>query len=140
MRTFRKRVYRRRTQRLIRGGGGLSVLGKPLKPCNLKKVTGFYRDGFCSTGNEDTGTHVVCAIMDDPFLQYTLKQGNDLITPQGSSFPGLVAGDHWCVCARRWMEAYRAGKEPRIVLESTDKRAFQYIPRTVLLSHTKSKK
>ena len=137
MRTLKKRIYRRRTPRFIRGGGRLNVLGKPLKPCNLKKVTGFYRDGFCSTGDEDAGTHVVCAIMDDPFLQYTLKQGNDLITPQGSSFPGLVAGDHWCVCALRWMEAYRAGKEPKIVLESTDKRALQYIPRAVLFSRKK---
>jgi uncharacterized protein (DUF2237 family) len=121
---------RRRTRK--RGGGAKGVLGKPLMPCNVKKVTGYYRDGFCSTGDEDAGTHVVCAVMDDDFLQYTLKQGNDLITPRGPNFPGLVAGNRWCVCALRWMEAYHAGKAPRVVLKSTDKRALQYIPLEIL--------
>jgi uncharacterized protein (DUF2237 family) len=74
--------------------------------------------------------------MDDAFLQYTLKQGNDLITPRGSNFPGLIAGDHWCVCALRWLEAYRAGKAPRVVLESTDTRALKYIPKKILQSYS----
>jgi len=109
-----------------------NVLGKPLIFCNKIKVTGFYRNGFCSTGNNNTGTHVVCAVMDNDFLQYTLKQGNDLITPR-PGFPGLIAGDKWCVCALRWLEAYKAGKAPRVNLESTDSRALQYIPLKVLL-------
>ena len=109
-----------------------NVLGKPLTICNKTKVTGFYRNGFCSTGNNNAGTHVVCAIMDNDFLQYTLKQGNDLITPR-PGFAGLVAGDKWCVCALRWLEAYKAGKAPRVNLESTDSRALQYIPQKVLL-------
>ena len=96
------------------------------------KVTGFYRDGYCSTGPTDTGTHVVCAVVDDAFLQFTKSRGNDLITPQSPSFPGLVAGDSWCLCALRWMEAYRAGKAPKIVAESTNVKALNYIPKDVL--------
>ena len=109
-----------------------NVLGKPLTFCNKTKVTGFYRNGYCSTGNNNAGTHVVCAVMDNDFLQYTLKQGNDLITHR-LGFPGLKAGDKWCVCALRWLEAYKAGKAPRVNLESTDSRALQYIPLKVLL-------
>ena len=109
-----------------------NVLGKPLTFCNKTKVTGFYRNGYCSTGNNNAGTHVVCAVMDNDFLQYTLKQGNDLITPR-PGFPGLKAGDKWCVCALRWLEAYKAGKAPRVNLESTDSRALQYRPLKVLL-------
>ena len=109
-----------------------NVLGKPLTFCNKTKVTGFYRYGYCSTGNNNAGTHVVCAVMDNDFLQYTLKQGNDLITHR-PGFPGLKAGDKWCVCALRWLEAYKAGKAPRVNLESTDSRALQYIPLKVLL-------
>ena len=109
-----------------------NVLGKPLTFCNKTKVTGFYRNGYCSTGNNNAGTHVVCAVMDNDFLQYTLKQGNDLITPR-PGFPGLKAGDKWCVCALRWLEAYKSGKAPRVNLESTDSRGLQYIPLKVLL-------
>ena len=109
-----------------------NVLGKPLTFCNKTKVTGFYRNGYCSTGNNNAGTHVVCAVMDNDFLQYTLKQGNDLITHR-PGFPGLKAGDKWCVCALRWLEAYKAGKAPRVNLESTDSRALQYISLKVLL-------
>ena len=131
MRTYKNFSSRKRTRKIHRA---LNILGKPLKPCNMNKITGFYRDGFCSTGNEDTGTHVVCAVMDDDFLQYTLEQDNDLITPK-DNFPGLVAGDHWCVCAIRWMQAYRAGKAPRVVLDSTDMRALKFIPRKILIKN-----
>ena len=134
MRTYRKRANRKRTRK-IGTAEKINVLGKPLKPCNLSKVTGFYRDGFCTTGNDDTGTHVVCAIVDDDFLQYMLKEDNDLISPR-DNFPGLVAGDRWCVCALRWMQAYRAGKAPRVVLDSTDMRALKYIPRKILLQYS----
>ena len=134
MRTYKKIRTRTRTQtRKIHKG--LNVLGKPLMPCNMKKVTGYYRNGFCSTGNDNTGTHVVCAIMTDDFLKYMLKVGNNLITPRGRSFPGLVSGDRWCVCALRWMQAYRVGKAPPVVLESTDIRAVNFIPRKILLQY-----
>jgi uncharacterized protein (DUF2237 family) len=101
----------------------------------MKKVTGYSRDGFCSTVNGDTGTHVVCAIMDDEFLQYMLEKDNDLITPRGKNFPGLVAGDRWCVCALRWMQAYRAGKAPRIIADSTNMRASKFIPHNIMLDY-----
>ena len=86
-----------------------NILGTALVPCcPTGKVTGFYRDGNCVTGPTDKGTHVVCGIMDDDFLEFTNSKGNDLITPIGTkpgSFPGLVAGDKWCLCILRWLEA-----------------------------------
>ena len=116
---------------------GKNVLGKPMTPCCdiPGKVTGYYRDGYCSTGPTDTGTHVVCAVVNDEFLQFTKRMGNDLSTPHLPSFPGLVAGDRWCLCALRWMEAYRAGKAPKILTESTNEIAFQFIPKDVLFSN-----
>jgi uncharacterized protein (DUF2237 family) len=104
--------------------------------CATGKVTGFYRDGNCSTGDSDTGTHVVCAVMDDNFLQFTKTKGNDLITPRLPSFPGLVAGDKWCVCVSRWLEAYKAGKAPKIIPESTNEVALKYTTKDILLKYT----
>ena len=110
-----------------------NILGTPLTPCSGagQKITGYYRDGYCSTGPTDTGTHVVCARMDDEFLAFTKSQGNDLITPQGS-FPGLVKGDKWCLCALRWKEAHKAGKAPKIFPESTSDAVTQYISTSIL--------
>ena len=113
-----------------------NILGTPLIPCcPTGKVTGFYRDGNCVTGPTDTGTHVVCAVMDDDFLQYTKSQGNDLITPNLPSFPGLVAGDKWCICILRWLEAYNAGKAPKIIPESTNEAALKYTSKDILLQY-----
>lgn len=111
-----------------------NILGTPMTPCSggQGKVTGFYRDGYCSTGPTDTGKHVVCGVVDDNFLQFTKSMGNDLITPKGPSFPGLVAGDKWCLCALRWMEAYRQGKAPKIIAESTNEKALQYVAKDLL--------
>ena len=99
-----------------------NILGTEMVPCCLTpgKVTGFYRDGMCSSGTDDVGTHVVCAVVDDEFLKFTKSKGNDLSTPFPPSFPGLVAGDKWCLCILRWLEAYKAGKAPRIIAESTN--------------------
>ena len=110
-----------------------NILGTPLTPCSAagQKITGYYRNGYCSTGPTDTGTHVVCARMDDDFLAFTKSKGNDLITPQGS-FPGLVAGDKWCLCALRWKEAHKAGKAPKIFPESTSDAVTQYISTSIL--------
>ena len=104
--------------------------------CATGKVTGYYRDGNCSTGDSDTGTHVVCAIVDDNFLQFTKSKGNDLITPQLPSFQGLVAGDKWCLCILRWLEAYKAGKAPKIIPESTNEAAFKYTTKDILLKYS----
>ena len=98
------------------------------------KVTGYFRDGYCKTDPTDSGTHVVCSVVDDTFLQFTKEQGNDLITANPPSFPGLVAGDKWCLCALRWLEAHKAGKAPKVVLEATKDTAFRYIPKDVLMS------
>ena len=112
-----------------------NVLGTNLAPCSTgeQKTTGFYRDGYCSTGPTDTGTHVVCARVDDAFLEFTKSKGNDLITAQ-DSFPGLVAGDNWCLCALRWKEAYMAGKAPKIFPDSTSDVFTQYVPKNIILS------
>ena len=116
-----------------------NILGTNLQVCcnDPGKVTGYYRDGICSTGSTDKGTHVVCAIMDDDFLQYTKSQGNDLITPHPPSFPGLVAGDKWCVCILRWIQAYNAGKAPKLIAESTNEIASTYISKDILLKYAK---
>ena len=115
-----------------------NIVGTNLQVCcnDPGKVTGFYRDGVCSTGPTDEGKHVVCAIIDDDFLQYTKSQGNDLITPYPPSFPGLVAGDKWCVCILRWIEAYKAGKAPKLIPESTNEIALKYISKDILLNYT----
>jgi len=112
-----------------------NILGTPLIPCcPTGKVTGYYRDGNCVTGPTDTGKHVVCAIVDDEFLQFTKSKGNDLITPIPGSFPGLVAGDKWCLCALRWLQAYNAGKAPKIIPESTNSVALKYISKDILMN------
>jgi uncharacterized protein (DUF2237 family) len=96
-------------------------------------MTGFYRDGFCQTGPQDLGSHVICAKMTTEFLVFTASRGNDLSTPAPQyGFPGLEAGDFWCLCADRWMEAYRAGVAPGIVLEATHEKMLEWIPRSVL--------
>ncbi len=113
-----------------------NILGTLLIPCRATgKVTGYYRDGVCSTGKSDVGTHVVCAIVDDKFLQFTKSKGNDLITPITGSFPGLVAGDKWCLCILRWIEAYNAGVAPKIIAESTNAIAANYIDKNILLKY-----
>lgn len=111
-----------------------NVLGGELQLCCNSPKTGFYRDGFCSTGYEDYGVHVVCAEVTEDFLSYTKAQGNDLSTPlpPPSSFPGLKPGDKWCLCASRWKEAYDAGHAPKVVLESTQEKALDFVPLSIL--------
>ena len=83
----------------------LNVFGEPLIPCSFDPLTGFFRDGCCKTNEEDVGSHLVCAIVTDAFLQFSLQKGNDLITPRPEyRFPGLLAGDQWCLCINRWVE------------------------------------
>jgi uncharacterized protein (DUF2237 family) len=111
----------------------LNVLGKPLECCCDDPKTGFFRDGYCQTDDHDFGRHVVCAIVSQDFLDFSLEKGNDLITPRlDSSFPGLKENDSWCLCAMRWREAYQAGCAPKIDLEATDVKALEFIPLDVL--------
>lgn len=110
-----------------------NVLGTPLISCCNDPVTGFYRDGFCRTGPQDLGSHVICAKMTTDFLAFTASRGNDLSTPAPQyGFPGLEAGDFWCLCADRWMEAYKAGVAPQVVLEATHEKMLRWVPRSVL--------
>lgn len=113
-----------------------NVLGTELKACCFDPKTGFYRDGFCKTGTDDIGTHVVCAIMTEEFLRFTKSQGNDLSTPiPYYQFPGLRPGDKWCLCVSRWKEAYEEGVAPQVVLEATHEKALQYVSFDMLLEH-----
>lgn len=103
-----------------------NVLGTALKVCGTDPVTGYFRDGFCRTDASDAGVHVVAAVVDKAFLEYTAARGNDLSTPRGG-FPGLKPGDRWCLCALRWKEAYEAGVAPLVDLEATHSAALRYV-------------
>ncbi|MEX1120065.1 MAG: DUF2237 domain-containing protein [Terrimicrobiaceae bacterium] len=113
-----------------------NVLGTPLKCCCMEPITGFYRDGFCRTGPGDHGLHTVCAVMTDEFLTFSRARGNDLTTPMPEyDFPGLKAGDKWCLCVGRWVEALEAGVAPRVILEATHSSVIEFADLDDLKSH-----
>ena len=113
-------------------GGGRSnvprnVLGDRLEICSIEPMTGFYRDGCCDTSREDVGSHSVCAVMTEAFLEFSKSRGNDLSTPVPEfGFPGLRPGDRWCLCAPRWQEAMDSGQAPRVVLRATHEAALRH--------------
>jgi uncharacterized protein (DUF2237 family) len=110
-----------------------NVLGEPLEACGTDPMTGFYRDGTCSCGEEDVGLHAVCAVVTEEFLMHQRAVGNDLSTPMPEyGFPGLEPGDRWCVVAVRWLQAYHDGVAAPVVLASTNERALEVIPLSVL--------
>jgi uncharacterized protein (DUF2237 family) len=105
-----------------------NIYSKALEKCSNDPKTGFYRDGYCNTGSDDTGTHVVCAKVTTEFLAFTKSKGNDLSTPR-PWFPGLKNGDYWCLCALRWMQAYNSENPnviPKIKLAATHKKMLDY--------------
>lgn len=113
-----------------------NVLGGPLVACSYDPLTGFFRDGCCSTGPQDVGSHTVCARVTAEFLAYSGSRGNDLSTPRPEyRFRGLKPGDRWCVCASRWMEAWKAGVAPPVVLEATHEAALRVVPLEALRAH-----
>jgi uncharacterized protein (DUF2237 family) len=113
-----------------------NVLGGRLAPCSNAPRTGFYRDGCCNTGPEDTGLHVVCTQVTREFLAFAREQGNDLVTPMPQfGFPGLKPGDRWCVCAATWRQAYAAGAASPVVLEATHEETLAVIPLDALKEH-----
>ncbi len=115
---------------------GLNVLGEPLQTCSLDPLTGWMRSGCCETGEGDRGVHVVCAIVSDEFLQFSKSRGNDLMTPAPQfGFPGLKAGDSWCLCASRWKEALDAGVAPQVNLAATHISALEWIDLADLRAH-----
>ncbi|MFT6304382.1 MAG: hypothetical protein ACI9XK_001064 [Granulosicoccus sp.] len=112
-----------------------NILGEELVPCGMDPITGFYRDGCCDTGPEDAGSHTVCVVVSDDFLSFTASVGNNLSTPMPAyGFPGLKAGDRWCLCASRWLQAHEAGHAPRVYVRSTHAAALRIIPMGVLTS------
>lgn len=113
-----------------------NVLGTDLLPCSYDPLTGFYRDGCCHTDDQDHGTHVVCARMTQAFLDFSLAQGNDLITPRPEyRFRGLQPGDRWCLCVLRWREALQEGVAPPVYLTSTHSKALELVSLAQLQAH-----
>ena len=111
-----------------------NVFGLPLQECSNEPKTGFYRDGCCNTGKDDLGVHTVCIIATDEFLEFSQSIGNDLSTPLPHyGFPGLNAGDRWCLCAARWKEALEHNMAPEVVLEATNEKTLEIIPLKLLL-------
>ena len=107
----------------------VNVLGEVLLPCSMDPVTGFFRNGHCDTCDQDQGSHTVCAVMTAEFLEFSKAAGNDLSTPRPEyGFNGLNPGDQWCLCAARFLEAYAAGKAPRVSLMATHQRALEIVP------------
>lgn len=114
----------------------LNVDGQPLEVCGLDPLTGFFRDGYANTGPEDFGSHTVCAVVSQEFLEQQKKSGNDLITPRPEySFPGLRPGDRWAVCASRWQQAFEDGAACGVVLGATNQAALQFVDEIALRAH-----
>jgi hypothetical protein len=110
-----------------------NVRGEPLDPCGTDPLTGFYRDGCCSTGPEDLGSHTICAVVTADFLEHQRSIGNDLSTPMPQyRFPGLVPGDRWCVTAVNWLRAHRDGLAAPVVLAATNEKVLAIVPLDVL--------
>ncbi len=114
----------------------LNLFGKKLEACSTNPLTGAYRNGCCETGPNDIGTHTVCAIVTDEFLEFSKKMGNDLTKdyPQ-YNFKGLKDGDKWCLCVSRWIEAHNAGCAPKIILEATNLKTLDYVSFETLLEY-----
>jgi len=111
----------------------LNVLGLTLTSSCKDPSTGYFRDGFCRTISQDTGTHSICVLVTQEFLDYSFSSGNDLITPLPQwKFPGLKPGDKWCLCISRWLEAKKVGKAPIIILEATHEKTLQYVSLALL--------
>ena len=99
----------------------VNIFGDEIEACCYDPMTGYFRDGFCNTEVQDFGLHTVCSIMTNEFLEYSKAVGNDLSTPMLEyGFEGLESGDHWCLCAARWKQAFLDGKAPLVKLESTN--------------------
>jgi uncharacterized protein (DUF2237 family) len=114
----------------------LNVLGGPLDVCGTQPMTGFFRDGSCRTGPEDTGSHTICVVMTREFLEHQKSVGNDLMTPRLEwAFPGLVPGDRWCVVAVRWFQSLQAGCAGPVVLAATNATVLEMIPLAALQEH-----
>lgn len=107
----------------------VNVLGEPLEVCGDKPVTGYFRDSKCNTCQEDDGLHTVCIVASREFLEYSRGKGNDLSTPAPEyGFEGVKPGNTWCLCAARWIEAYKEGMAPKVYLTRTHQRTLEIVP------------
>ncbi|MFC3568954.1 DUF2237 domain-containing protein [Paracoccus sp. TOH] len=114
----------------------LNVLGGRLETCSTAPLTGFFRDGCCNTGPEDSGRHTVCVVVTAEFLALSKYLGNDLSTPRPEfRFPGLKPGDRWCLCAARFLQAAQEFAAPQVVLEATHARTLEIVPLALLRAH-----
>jgi uncharacterized protein len=114
-----------------------NVLGGPLQACSFSPLTGFFRDGCCGTRGEAGVAHLVCVKVTNEFLQFSREHGNDLTTPRPEMrFRGLNAGDRWCLHVLRWVEAWEAGRAPRVVLEGTHENVLKFVPLSALKRHS----
>ena len=112
-----------------------NILGTSLIPCSMDPLTGFMRDGHCRLGPNDHGVHTVCAVMTEDFLKFSQAAGNDLSTPRPEfGFQGLKPGDHWCLCAERWQQAFDADQAPPVVIEATHISTLEFIDRENLIA------
>lgn len=115
---------------------GKNVFGEELLPCSKKPLTGFYRDGCCNTGDDDHGVHTMCVVVTKEFLEFSKNTGNDLSTPRPEwNFPGLQPGDRWCLCASRWVDAWKQGLAPLVVLEATHEKSLEFFPLKQLVKY-----
>ena len=113
-----------------------NVLGGDLETCGTEPMTGFYRDGCCKTGPEDLGSHTICAVVTEEFLEHQRSIGNDLMTPMPQYlFPGLKPGDRWCVTASNWLRAHEDGAAAFVVLASTHEAVLEIVPLAALSEH-----
>ena len=114
----------------------LNVFGEPLVECSCDPMTGYFRDGSCNTEANDVGSHTLCAQMTQAFLDFSVAEGNDLVTPQPQyGFPGLKAGDCWCLCALRWQHAQQANVAPKVVMQATNQAVLDVVPLALLKQH-----
>ena len=118
---------------LVMDAQQFNIFDEPIEECCSNPITGFFRDGFCHTDEMDRGLHIVCSLMTEDFLSFSKSRGNDLSTPRPEfSFPGLKAGDSWCVCAERWKEAYEHGFAPKVYLKKTNIKSTSIIDIEIL--------
>lgn len=120
----------------IEGPSEYNVLGEPLQPCSSDPLTGFFRTGYCAAGPENAAVHLVCIEATEAFLAYSKSVGNDLSTPRPDfAFPGLKAGNRWCLVAARWLQAHEAGQAPRVYLSATNRKVLDLVSFEILKSY-----
>ncbi|WP_172123571.1 MULTISPECIES: DUF2237 domain-containing protein [unclassified Devosia] len=120
------------------GAGERNVLGEPLEPCSTSPLTGFFRSGYCAAGPDGVARHLVCIEASEAFLAYSKRAGNDLSTPRPEwGFPGLKAGDRWCLLAERWAQALEAGQAPRVFMHSTNEAVLDGLSLADLKAHAR---